>query len=85
VLFGEMPPDGVFERAEDAAARADLFFVIGTSAVVYPAAGLPITAKRRGARIIEINPEMTDISFIADVTLLGRAGEVLPQFLNERG
>lgn len=83
VLFGEMLPEGTFERAEDAAARADLFFVIGTSAVVYPAAGLPITAKRRGARVIEINAEMTDISFIADVTLLGKAGELLPQFLKE--
>jgi len=85
VLFGEMLPDGVFERAEEAAARADLFFVIGTSAVVYPAAGLPITAKRRGARVIEVNAEMTDISFIADVTLLGKSGELLPQFLRERG
>jgi NAD-dependent deacetylase len=81
VLFGEMLPAGVFEHAEEAAARADLFFVIGTSAVVYPAAGLPIIAKRRGAHVIEINPEMTDISSIADVTLLGKAGELLPQFL----
>jgi NAD-dependent deacetylase len=80
VLFGELLPDGVFERAEEAAARADLFFVIGTSAVVYPAAGLPITAKRKGARLIEVNPEMTDISFIADFTILGKAGEVLPNF-----
>ena len=85
LLFSEMLPEGVFERAEEAAARADLFFVIGTSAVVYPAAGLPITAKRRGARLIEVNPEMTDISFFADVTLLGKAGELLPQFLRARG
>jgi NAD-dependent deacetylase len=85
VLFGEMLPEGVFERAEKAASRADLFFVIGTSAVVYPAAGLPITAKRSGARVIEVNPEMTDISFVADVTVLGKAGEILPQFLRERG
>jgi NAD-dependent deacetylase len=85
VLFGEMLPDGVFERAEEAASRADLFFVVGTSAVVYPAAGLPIAAKQSGAKVIEINPEMTDISFLADVTLLGKAGEILPQFLKERG
>ncbi|HXG95416.1 MAG TPA: NAD-dependent deacylase [Blastocatellia bacterium] len=85
VLFGELLPDGVFERAEEAAARADLFFVIGTSAVVYPAAGLPIAAKQSGARIIEVNPEMTDISFFADVALVGKAGEILPQFLKERG
>ena len=85
VLFGEMLPDGVFERAEEAASQAELFFVIGTSAVVYPAAALPITAKRRGARVIEVNPEMTDVSFVADVTLLGKAGEILPQFLKEHG
>jgi NAD-dependent deacetylase len=85
VLFGEMLPEGVFERAEEAASRADLFFVIGTSAVVYPAAGLPIIAKQAGAKIIEVNSEMTDISFMANVTLLGKAGEVLPQFLKERG
>jgi NAD-dependent deacetylase len=85
VLFGEMLPEGVFERAQEAASRSDLFFVIGTSAVVYPAAGLPIIAKQSGAKIIEVNPEMTDISFLADVTVLGKAGEVLPQFLKEIG
>lgn len=85
VLFGEMLPEGAFERAEEAASRSDLFFVIGTSAVVYPAAGLPVIAKQSGAKIIEVNPEMTDISFMADVTVLGKAGEVLPQFLKEIG
>jgi NAD-dependent deacetylase len=85
VLFGEPLSETIFERAEAAAARADLFFVIGTSAVVYPAASLPITAKQAGARVIEVNPELTDISFLADITLLGKAGEILPQFLKERG
>jgi NAD-dependent deacetylase len=85
VLFGEFLPEGVFEKAEAAAEKCDLFFVIGTSAVVYPAASLPIAAKQRGARLIEINPERTDISVYADVTVLGKAGEVLPQFLVERG
>jgi NAD-dependent deacetylase len=85
VLFGEIVPEDVFRRGEEAARRADLFFVIGTSAVVYPAAMLPITAKQTGARMIEVNPEMTDISFYADVTVLGRAGDVLPKFIKERG
>lgn len=85
VLFGELLPDGVFERAEAAAARSDLFFVIGTSAVVYPAAGLPIAAKAAGARIVEVNAELTDLSFFADVTVKGKAGDVLPQFIRERG
>lgn len=85
VLFGELLPEGVFDRAEEAAARADLFFVVGTSAVVYPAASLPIVAKQQGAKVIEVNPEQTDISFLVDVTILGKAGEILPQFIRERG
>jgi NAD-dependent deacetylase len=85
VLFGELLPEGVFERAQESAMRADLFFVIGTSAVVYPAAALPITSKQSGARVIEVNPELTDISFLAEITLLGKAGEILPQFIKERG
>ena len=85
VLFGEMVPEATFERAEGAAQSADLFFVIGTSAVVYPAAALPIVAKQAGARVIEINPEMTDISIFSDATLLGKAGDMLPQFIKNRG
>jgi len=85
VLFGELLPEGVFERAERAATNCDLFFVIGTSAVVYPAASLPIAAKQSGARVIEVNPELTDISVLAHATLLGKAGEILPQFVVERG
>jgi NAD-dependent deacetylase len=85
VLFGELLPVGVFERAEEASLGADLFFVIGTSAVVYPAAGLPVLAKQAGARIIEVNPEQTEISIYVDVTILGKAGDILPQFIKERG
>jgi NAD-dependent deacetylase len=85
VLFGELVSEELFERAEEASARADLFFVIGTSAVVYPAAALPIVAKQSGAKVIEINPERTDISFLVDVTVLGKAGDILPQFIKERG
>jgi NAD-dependent deacetylase len=85
VLFGEYLPSDVFEKAAEATDRADLFFVIGTSAVVYPAASLPIAAKQIGAKVIEINAEKTEISFLADVTVLGKSGEILPQFLKERG
>lgn len=81
VLFGELLPEGVFERAEEAAARSELFFVIGTSAVVYPAASLPFIAKHAGALVIEVNPELTDISDMVDFTILGKAGQILPQFL----
>jgi len=80
VLFGEDLPPGAFERATDAAALCEIFFVIGTSAVVYPAAYLPRSAKLAGAFVIEVNPEETDITTRADATILGKAGVILSQF-----
>ncbi|PYS91880.1 MAG: NAD-dependent protein deacylase [Acidobacteria bacterium] len=77
VLFGEMLPAGVFERAAAAAMRCDLCFVVGTSALVYPAMQLPEIALQAGAYIVEINPEQTPFSDRCHATLQGRAGEVL--------
>jgi NAD-dependent deacetylase len=81
VWFGEMLPEGVFEVAAQAASQCDLFLTIGTSAVVYPAAGLPIAAKNHGAYIVEVNTEPTEISHKVDETLIGKAGEILPQLI----
>jgi len=78
VLFGEMLPPGAFEFACERAATCDLCFVIGTSALVYPAAGLPEIAKRAGAYVCEVNPEPTPLSDLCDEVLMGKAGEVLP-------
>ena len=78
VLFGEMLPAGVFQRAAAAASRAEVCFVVGTSAIVYPAAGLPEVAKRAGAFLVEVNPEDTPLTRLCDVSLRGRAGELLP-------
>ena len=78
VLFGEMLPPGAFEFASEAAARCELCFVIGTSAMVYPAAGLPEIAKAAGAYVCEVNPEPTPLSHLCDEVLMGNAGEVLP-------
>jgi NAD-dependent deacetylase len=78
VWFGEMLPEGVFEAAMDAANRCELFLTIGTSAVVYPAASLPLNAKKLGAYVVEINTERTEISDNVDETLLGKAGDILP-------
>ena len=78
VWFGEMLPEGIFEAATEAASQCELFITIGTSAVVYPAAGLPMTAKNQGAYIVEVNTEPTEISHIVIETLIGKAGEVLP-------
>jgi NAD-dependent deacetylase len=79
VLFGEYLPPGVFERATASAERADLVFVVGTSAIVYPAAELPAIAARRGAAVVEVNPEPSGIGGRDAVVLVGRAGEILPQ------
>jgi NAD-dependent deacetylase len=78
VLFGEMLPAGAFERAAQKAASSELCFVVGTSALVYPAASLPEIAKAGGAYMVEVNPEPTPLSAICDEVIQGRAGEVLP-------
>lgn len=82
VWFGEILPENVFQAAVEAASRCELFFAVGTSAVIFPAAGLPLTARNHGAYLVEINTERTDISHIVDETLLGKAGEVLPQIVS---
>jgi NAD-dependent deacetylase len=77
VLFGEMLPGGVFEQAALGAAQADLCFVIGTSALVYPAMQLPEIALQAGAYTVEINPERTPFSDYCDAALAGPASEIL--------
>jgi NAD-dependent deacetylase len=78
VLFGEMLPRGAFEFASSKAATCDLCFVIGTSALVYPAAGLPGIASAAGAYVCEVNPERTPLSDLCDEVITGKAGEVVP-------
>lgn len=79
VLFGEMLPQGAFEFAAQCASRCELCFVIGTSGLVYPAAGLPEIAKSAGAFVCEVNPEPTALSDLCDQVITGKAAEILPQ------
>lgn len=81
VWFGEMLPQDEYSRAQQAAASCDVMLVVGTSGLVYPAAGLPMGAEIAGATVIEINPEPTDISHIAQICLRGPSGEILPQLV----
>ncbi|MCX6134646.1 MAG: NAD-dependent deacylase [Ignavibacteriales bacterium] len=81
VWFGEMLPVEAYSIAEQAARRCDLFLCVGTSAVVYPAASLPHTALDHGAYVVQINREHTELSARAQETLLGAAGEILPQLV----
>jgi NAD-dependent deacetylase len=78
VWFGEPLPTDIWMEAERAAGSADVFLVVGTSAVVYPAAGLVLTARAGGARVIEINLERTPFSDDVDRSFQARAGEALP-------
>jgi NAD-dependent deacetylase len=79
VWFGEMLPEDAVGRAYRAIETCDVMLVVGTSGIVYPVAGFPEIARRSGARIIEVNPEETPITRLADVFLEGAAGEVLPR------
>lgn len=81
VWFGESLSTSVLQAAADAAARAQVFLVIGTSALVQPAASLPLVAQQNGARLVEINPQATPLSAHADINLVGPAGEVLPPLI----
>jgi NAD-dependent deacetylase len=81
VWFGEMLPEGAIERASSAVRRADVLIVAGTSAQVYPAAGLIPLAVRVGAKVIEINPEATDFSGEVTFPLRGTSAEILPKLV----
>jgi NAD-dependent deacetylase len=83
VWFGEMLPVAAIEAATNAAEMCDVFFSIGTSSVVYPAADLWRRAKDCGAIVIEINKDPTSLSPLADYSFLGKAGEILPELVRE--
>ena len=79
VWFGESLPIEGLIKAEKAIRECDILLVIGTSGYVYPVASFPMAAQAAGAMVVEINIERTPISQIADFTLLGKAGDVLPE------
>ncbi len=81
VWFGEALSRDVLEYAEYSTRMCDLFFSVGTSAEVYPAAALPFTAKRHGALVVEVNPNVTSLTPEADVHLKGPSGKMLPALL----
>jgi len=81
VWFHEVLPEDVWEAAALATAQCDCFLVVGTSAVVYPAAGLIDAARAVGAAVIEINLEATPATLPGTVALRGKSGEILPRLL----
>ncbi len=81
VSFGQaMPPDAM-QRAEKLATACDLFLAIGSSLVVWPAAGFPLLAKRNGAALVIINREPTEFDDIADLVVHNDIGDVLGPFI----
>jgi NAD-dependent deacetylase len=85
VWFGEPIPAGPMTVAAAAAEDCDVFLSVGTSSLVYPAAGLAEVALRRRATVIEINPNETDLSLHSQVVLRGPSGQVLPALLQAMG
>jgi len=83
VWFGEYLPEDQFEGGEKASLLSDIFFVVGTSAVVYPAAGLVHAAKHAGSFIVEVNVVETEISSLCDESFIGEAGKILPEIIHE--
>jgi NAD-dependent deacetylase len=81
VWFNEALPEDVWKKAGDAVARCDCFLVIGTSAVVYPAAGLIDVARMEGAAVVEVNVARSEASGRVDVLLLGPSGSLLPELI----
>ena len=84
VFFGEPIPWEAQTRSFEEARTCDVVLVVGTSAVVYPAAGIPTTAKQSGAKIVEINMEPTPLTgLISDYLIQGSAGTILPMIVEE--
>ncbi len=78
VWFGELLPIEAISRAQELSTAAEIFFSVGTSSTVEPAASLPYLAKGNGAYLVEINPEETPLSSVADECLRGGVETVLP-------
>ncbi|MDT5009193.1 MAG: NAD-dependent deacetylase [Mycobacterium sp.] len=82
VWFGEPLPQGPWQEAVDAVAGADVVVVVGTSGIVYPAAGLPSAALAQGIPVIEVNPDVTPLSDTATISIRDTAAGALPGLLD---
>ena len=81
VWFGETLPSDVLSKAFNEVEKSDVIIVVGTSAVVQPAASLPLIVRKSGGKIIEVNPNETPLTSIADISIRGSAGEVLSKIV----
>ena len=81
VSFGQAMPEEAMRRAQELTEACDLFLAIGSSLVVWPAAGFPLAAKRNGARLVIINRDETEFDHIADLVLHDDIGSALASFI----
>ena len=81
VSFGQQMPLEAMQRAEELTKNCDLFLAVGSSLVVWPAAGFPLMAKRNGAALVIINREPTDFDEIADLVVRNDIGDALSPFI----
>lgn len=82
ISFGQAMPADAMQRAEDLTRACDLFLAIGSSLVVWPAAGFPLMAKRKGAALVIINREPTEFDELADLVVHNDIGDVLDPFIH---
>jgi NAD-dependent deacetylase len=82
VWFGEPIPESAMHAAAAAVSGCDLFFSVGTSALVWPAAGLAEAARQQGAAVVEINLDATPLSSQTDFCLQGKSGSLLPELVD---
>lgn len=81
ISFGQAMPEAAMRRAQELTLASDLFLAIGSSLVVWPAAGFPLMAKRKGARLVIINREPTEFDDVADLVVRQDIGTVLAPFI----
>ncbi len=82
ISFGQSMPVEAMRRAEELTTQCDLFLAIGSSLVVWPAAGFPLMAKQNGAALVIINREPTEFDAVADLVVRGDIGEALAPFIS---
>ena len=82
VSFGQAMPEDAMSRAEELTKRCDVFLAVGSSLVVWPAAGFPLMAKRNGAALVIVNREPTEFDEIADLTVRYDIGDVFAPFIS---
>jgi NAD-dependent protein deacetylase/lipoamidase len=81
ISFGQAMPEAAMQRAEKLSGACDLFLAIGSSLVVWPAAGFPLLAKRSGARLVIVNRDPTDFDDLADLVVRADIGRTLESFI----